>query len=214
MSKQQTTYLYYKGEKSNPFEETTATQGAHVMRYNNVAVEFWFFEYHWANGWDKYSKLEVKAPDAYYEQYKEPQKEFGNIAAALAQFFRYKYGNNYPFLHTSSQRWQMYLYEHGMEERFYKPLHNIVPTDSVPAYLHWYKGENINPYTSYPQENSKRLWWDFESTWFAETEQPTQQAFEAHLHGLFVRHADTPWEALPKSEQERLIALYKAGGGH
>lgn len=203
-------YKYYKqGQESNPYLEITETQGAHAMRFNIVAVEFWFFEFHWANGWSKFCKLEEKAPDLYFEQFKEPQKEFANIDDALEAFFNYKHGSNYPFLNNSCKRWRSYLYEHGMEERFYTPLHTIIPTESLPAYLHWYKGESQNPhiYTNSP----KRFWWDFESVWFAETEQPTQEAFEEHLHSWFSRCNDTPWDAIPKKEQQKHIAAYKAG---
>ena len=46
----QTELKYYKGEKSNPFEEINEKQGLHAMRYNQLASLLWYFEYYWEHG--------------------------------------------------------------------------------------------------------------------------------------------------------------------
>lgn len=58
-------YRYYKGERTNPFEEINDKQGAWCMRYNEIAAMFWYVEYYWVNGAEKYSKLEERNP-AYF----------------------------------------------------------------------------------------------------------------------------------------------------
>ena len=57
---------YYHGEASNPYEEINEQQGAWCMRYSAVASMLWDFEYHWANGWEKYSKLSPQNKSYYF----------------------------------------------------------------------------------------------------------------------------------------------------
>lgn len=200
---------YYKGEASNPYTEINDQQGLWCERYNLVAAMLWDFEYHWANGWDKYSKLEAPKNIAlYFEQHKQPQKDFANIQEALMAFAMDIYSKP---LYLGSERWVKYVYDHAMQERFYKPTYNIVPAADIPSYLHWYKGEADNPYRHEPATSTKGFWWDFEANWYKTTDQLDKQAFEEYLHGWFVRCIDTPWHAIPKAEQDKLLAAYKAG---
>lgn len=198
---------YYKGEASNPYEETNDKQGLWCQRYNDTASMLWCFEYHWANGWGKYSQLEERNPSYYFELHKEPQKEFGSILEALQAFALHSYSGA---LRNGSKRWVQYVYEHGMAERFYKPLHNIVPAKEVPSYLHWYHGEAQNPYNLDPQ-GTRSFWWDFERGWYTSAEELSQKAWEEYLQSWFVRNMNKPWPAITKQEQEELMAAYKAG---
>lgn len=207
MSQQNTKYLYYNGESTNPFEEVNDQQGTWCERYNDTASMLWCFEYHWANGWAKYSQLEERNPSYYFELHKEPQKEFGNILEALLAFSLHSYSG---VLRNGCKRWVQYVYEHGVAERFYKPLHNIVPAKDMPSYLHWFHGEAQDPYTL-DTRGTRSFWWGFEKDWYTSTEEPTQKAWEEHLQSWFVRCLDKPWAAISTQEQERLLAAYKAG---
>ena len=113
-------------------------------------------------------------------------------------------------LRNGCKRWVQYVYEHGMAERFYKPLHNVVPAKDMPDYLHWYHGEAQDPYTL-DTHGTRSFNWGFEKDWYTSTEEPTQKAWEEHLQSWFVRCVDKPWEAIPEKEQERMLAAYKAG---
>jgi hypothetical protein len=209
MSKQQTTYLYYKGEKSNPFEEVNASQGAWCERYNGIASLLWYFEYHWANGWGKYKQLIPQNNCYYFELYKEPQKAFSNIHEALLTFAMHTYSD---LLHNGSERWITYIYEHAMEERFYKPLYYVVPASEIPQYLHWYKGENTDPYLHTQQANAEcSFWWGFEMHWYASTEKPTKEGWENYLKSYLMRNSanTNPESDAYKQELEELIKRYK-----
>ena len=199
---------YYHGEASNPYREINDQQGLWCQRYNETAAMLWDFEYHWANGWAKYSKLEERTPAYYFEQHQQPQKDFATIQEALQAF---SFGAYSGLLNGGSARWVQYVYDHAMLERFYKPIFNVVPAAEIPSYLHWYKGEASNPYQHEPATSTKGFWWDFERNWYVRAEQNSQQAFAEHLHGWFVRCIDTPWHAIPKAEQNKLLAAYKAG---
>lgn len=200
---------YYHGEASNPYEEINEQQGLHCMRYNAVASMLWDFEYHWANGWDKYKKLAAPKNQAYYfEQHKQPQKDFASLQEALMAFAWDIYSKP---LYLGCERWVIYIYDHAMRERFYKPVVQIIPRADIPSYLHWYTGEQNNPYWHEPPSSTKAFWWDFEADWYKRTEQLSEQAFAEHLHGWFVRGADVPWHAIPVAERNKLLAAYKAG---
>lgn len=204
---------YYHGEASNPYEEINEQQGAHCMRYNTVASMLWDFEYHWANGWAKYSKLPApRNISLYFEQHKQPQKDFANIQEALQAF---AFANPYSgILQYGSPRWLQYVYDNAMLERFYKPLFNVVPADEVPSYLHWYKGEEQNPYTHEPSTSTKAFWWGFEYNWYKTADQLNEQAFTKHLHDYIasrMHETDTSWEFLSQQEQQAQIKAYKKG---
>lgn len=201
---------YYHGEASNPYEEINEQQGAHCMRYNTVASMLWDFEYHWANGWAKYSKLPApRNISLYFEQHKQPQKDFPNIQEALQAF---AFANPYSgILQYGSPRWLQYVYDNAMLERFYKPLFNVVPADEAPSYLHWYKGESENPYTHQPSTSTKAFWWNFEYNWYKQAEKLGEKEWQDYLHSWFVRSYDTPWNNIPKEAQNKLLAAYRAG---
>lgn len=202
---------YYHGEASNPYEEINEQQGAHCMRYNTVASMLWDFEYHWANGWDKYSKLKQRNRSYYFELYKQPQKQFANIQEAIHAFSQHAYSG---ILEYGSPRWLQYVYDNAMRERFYKPIYNVVPADEIPSYLHWYKGEEQNPYTHEPSTSTKAFWWSFEYNWFKKAEQLGKQAFTQHLHDYIASRmpdTDTSWERIPEQEQQAQMKAYKKG---
>ena len=199
---------YYHGESSNPYEEVTETQGLHCQRYNVVASMLWCFEYHWANGWSKYKQLQCRNRNIYFEVHPQPQKDFANIQEALRAF---SIGSHAGLLRNGSPRWLQYVYDNAMRERFYKPTYNIVPADEVPAYLHWYKGEADSPYQHEPANSTKGFWWNFEMNWYRCADTISETAWNEYLHGWLVRCFDTPWHAIPKTEQEKLITAYKAG---
>lgn len=204
---------YYHGETSNPYEEINEQQGAHCMRYNTVASMLWDFEYHWANGWEKYSKLPApRNISLYFEQHKQPQKDFANIQEALQAF---AYTNPYSgILQNGSPRWLQYVYDNAMQERFYKPIYNVVPAADVPSYLHWYKGEEQNPYQHEPATSIKGFWWDFEYYWYKSTDRLGSQEWEKYLHEYIasrIHDIDTSWERLPEREQQAQIKAYEKG---
>ena len=207
MSQQDTKYLYYKGELTNPFEEINDKQGAWCERYNDTASMLWCFEYHWANGWAKYSQLEERNTSYYFELHKEPQKEFGSILEALQAFALHSYSGA---LKNGSKRWVQYVYENGMAERFYKPLHNIVPATEVPSYLRWYHGEAQDPYTL-DTRGTRSFWWDFERNWYTTTEEPTQKAWEVYLRNWFVNRVWNSSRPLPKEQLQEYMRAYEAG---
>ncbi|MDO4930090.1 MAG: hypothetical protein Q4E59_03040 [Bacteroidales bacterium] len=198
---------YYKGEKSNPFEEVNEKQGAWCNRYNPIASAFWFFEYHWANGWSKYSKLEVRRSDLYFEAHKEPQKDFSSLEDALCAFV---YSINDSWAQTSCSRWCTYLHENGTKERFYKPAGSYVPADEVPSYLHWYRGEGANPFEF--TNSTKSFWWGFEYAWYKSSEKPTKNGFESYLEEFFARR----WHSSTKADGytefiEKAFEAYRSG---
>lgn len=203
---------YYKGEASNPYEEINDQQGLWCERYNEVASMLWDFEYHWANGWAKYSKLPAPRNQSYYfELYPQPQKQFTTIQDALQAFSQHSYTG---ILANGSARWLQYVYDHAMQERFYKPLYNVVPADEIPSYLRWYKGEVRNPYQHEPAKSTKAFWWNFEQGWYKTAERLGKQKWEQYLHDYIasrIPESDTSWERLPKQEQEMLIAAYEKG---
>ena len=203
---------YYHGEASNPYEEINDQQGAWCMRYNTVASMLWDFEYHWANGWAKYSKLPAPRNQSnYFEQHKQPQKDFANILEALQSFAQSAYSG---ILRNGSARWLQYLYDNAMQERFYKPVFNVVPADNIPSYLHWYKGEAHNPYTHEPSNSTKGFWWDFEYNWYKSADKLGKQLWEQYLHDYMASRMpdnDTSWERLPKQEQDAQIKTYTKG---
>lgn len=203
---------YYKGEASNPYEEINDKQGLWCERYNEVASMLWDFEYHWANGWAKYSKLPAPRNQSYYfELYPQPQKQFATIQDALQAFSQHSYTG---ILANGSARWLQYVYDHAMQERFYKPLYNVVPADEIPSYLRLYKGEVRNPYQHEPAKSTKSFWWNFEQGWYKTAEKLGKQEWEQYLHDYIasrIPESDTSWERLPKQEQEMLIAAYEKG---
>lgn len=202
---------YYHGEASNPYEETTDKQGLWCMRYNQVASMLWDFEYHWANGWAKYSKLEQRNQSWYFEQHKQPQKDFASIQQALQAFAQQPTSG---LLYNGSPRWLQYVYDNAMLERFYKPTFHVVPADEVPSYLNWYKGESENPYRHEPQNSTKAFWWGFEYDWYKTAGQLNQQAFTQHLHDYIasrMHDTDTSWERMPEQEQQAQMKAYKKG---
>lgn len=200
---------YYHGEASNPYEEINEQQGAHCMRYNAVASMLWDFEYHWANGWAKYSKLPAPRNQSYYfEMYKQPQKQFATIFEALHAFAQHSYTG---ILSNGCKRWLQYVYDHAMQERFYKPIFNVVPADEIPTYLHWYRGEEHNPYNHEPNTSTKYFWWDFEYNWYKCTEKLGEQVWEEYLHNWFVNRV---WARSKPLTQKQLIEFenaYKTG---
>ncbi len=199
---------YYKGEASNPYEETNEKQGLWCQRYNAVASMLWDFEYHWANGWDKYSKLVGRNPSYYFELHKQPQKEFSNIQQALQAFSMQAYSG---LLANGSARWLQYVYDHAMQERFYKPVYNVVPADEVPAYLHWYKGEAQNPFQHEPASSTKGFWWDFEANWYKRADKLGKQEWEQYLHDWFVNRVWGKSQPLTKQQLQEFEKAYKAG---
>ncbi|MCM1439496.1 MAG: hypothetical protein NC131_09910 [Roseburia sp.] len=207
MSQQDTKYLYYKGERTNPFEEVNDQQGAWCERYNDTASMLWCFEYHWANGWAKYSQLEERNPSYYFELHKEPQKEFGNILEALQAFALHSYSG---ILHNGCLRWVQYVYEHGMAERFYKPLYNVVPAKEVPSYLRWYHGEAQNPY-DLDQRGTRSFWWNFERGWYTTAEDLSQKAWEEYLRSWFINRVWNSSRPLPKEQLQEYLRAYEAG---
>lgn len=208
MSQQDTKYLYYKGEACNPYTEINDQQGLWCERYNLVAAMLWDFEYHWANGWAKYSQLEGRNPSYYFELHKEPQKDFANIQEALMAFAMSTYSRP---LYLGSERWVKYVYDHAMLERFYKPVVQIVPANEIPSYLHWYHGEARNPYRHEPATSTKDFWWNFERGWYTTAEELSQKTWEEYLQSWFVRCMNKPWLAMTKEEQEEVLAAYKTG---
>lgn len=199
---------YYHGEAENPYMEVNETQGAWCMRYNDTAAMLWDFEYWWANGWDKYSKLVGKNRAYFFELHKQPQKEYANMQEALYDFA----GDNYSgILYRGCPRWVQYVYDNAHKERFYKPVHNVVPADEIPSYLHWYRGEEKCPYNNEPSGSTKGFWWDFEYWWYKTTEHQSKEAWLAYLHSWFVRCCDTNWDSIPPMEQERMYNTYIKG---
>lgn len=184
-------YKYYKqGQESNPYEEITETQGAHCLRYNEVASAFWQFEYHWANGWSKYKKQEVQLPCYYFELYAHPQEQFASMEAAFAEFMNMLHK---PWAQSTSSEWRQYLYEHAHLERFYKP-HVLAVTEQLPAYLLYYHGELYNPYIApIEKEQAKHFWWSFESAWYMQTEAAmrTEENWQKHLTAYLMRNSET-----------------------
>ena len=199
---------YYKGEAENPFEEVNEQQGAWCMRYNQVASMLWFFEYHWANGWEKYSKLSPQNKSYYFELYKQPQKQFATIFEALHAFAQHSYTG---ILRNGSMRWVKYVYEHATLERFYKPTYNVVPADEVPSYLHWYRGEEHNPYTHEPNTSTKGFWWDFEFNWYKSAEKLGEQQWKQYLHNWFVNRVWARSKPLSNEQLSEFENAYNAG---
>lgn len=202
---------YYHGEKENPYNEVNDQQGLWCMRYNETAAMLWDFEFHWVNGWAKYSKLAERNPSYYFEQHQQPQKDFASIQEALQAFAMHSYSG---ILNNGSPRWLQYVYDHAMQERFYKPTCNVVPAADIPSYLHWYKGEKDNPYQHEPQTSTKGFWWNFEYNWYKTAETLSKEAFEQYLRNYIasrITGTDTSWERIPKAEQDKLIEAYKKG---
>lgn len=199
---------YYKGEASNPYTEINDQQGLWCERYNLVAAMLWCFEYHWANGWAKYSQLEERNPSYYFELHKEPQKEFGSIQEALMAFAMDIYSKP---LYLGSEHWVKYVYDHAMQERFYKPTYNIVPAADIPSYLHWYKGEADNPYRHEPATSTKGFWWDFEANWYKRADKLGKQEWEQYLHDWFVNRVWGKSQPLTKQQLQEFEKAYKAG---
>lgn len=200
---------YYHGEASNPYEEINEQQGAHCMRYNAVASMLWDFEYHWANGWDKYSKLPAPRNQSYYfELHKQPQKDFATIQDALQSFAFEPYSG---ILRNGSLRWLQYVYDHAMLERFYKPIYNVVPADEIPSYLHWYRGEEQNPYRHEPNNSTKGFWWGFEQGWYKTAEKLGKQEWEQYLHDWFINRVWGKSQPLPKQQLAEFEKAYTTG---
>lgn len=161
---------YYKGEKSNPFEEVNETQGAWCQRYNRIASAFWNFECWWANGWEKYRKIEGTTWLYFFEQYKEPQSEFESFEDALVG---YGFALKEEWCNNACKRYTLLLYDNAQLERFYKPLFNIVTEDELPSYYKWYKGEGQNPYKNILNTEKGRkanMWWELEHGHFMGTD--------------------------------------------
>lgn len=174
-------YRYYKGEHTNPFEEVNDKQGAWCMRYNEIAAMFWYVEYYWVNGAEKYSKLEERNPAYFFEKYKEPQKEFANIIDAILEFSTHSFAHK--LIKNGCKLWIEYLYKHGIEERFYSPQFEV--TKDYPIYFRWYKGEATNPF-SYLKSNTEinaGFWWDFEFMYLKQHfgDIPSAEVFTQHL---------------------------------
>lgn len=199
---------YYHGEKENPYNEVNDQQGLWCERYNEVAAMLWDFEYHWANGWDKYSKLVGHNAALYFEKHKQPQKDFKTIQEALQAFAMYIYSQP---LYLGSPRWVKHIYDNAMQERFYKPQYNIVPAADIPGYLHWYKGESANPYTHEPATSTKRFWWEFEQGWYKTADTLSEQAFKQHLRNWFVNRCWGKSSPISEAQQQEYMAAYKAG---
>lgn len=201
-------YKYYHGETANPFNEVNDQQGLWCMRYNEVAAMLWDFEYHWANGWDKYSKLKGRNPAYYFELYKQPQQSFKNMQEALQRFAQDNYSH---LLYLGSPRWVQYVYDNAMDERFYQPTFNVVPADEIPSYLHWYKGEANNPYTHERPDSTKGFWWNFEFNWYKCAKKLGRQEWKDYLHSWFVNRV---WERscpMPTQQMQEFIRAYEAG---
>lgn len=178
-------YKYYKqGQEVNPYEEVTEEQGAHCQRYNEVASAFWQFEYHWANGWSKYKKQEVKLPCYYFELYAHPQEQFDNMEAAFAEFMSLLHK---PWAQNTSKQWQQYLHEHAYLERFYKPA-VLAVTEQLPAYLLYYHGELYNPYTAPTKKvQAKAHWWNVEAGWYMWQDEHSKEAWQHYLQEYLMR---------------------------
>lgn len=194
---------YYKGEKSNPFEEVNEKQGAWCQRYNAVASILWWFEYHWTNGWEAYRKLEEQHPSYYFELHKEPQKEFESLEDALAVFV-FESHLHYPLHNVSSRAWQQYIYQNAWHERFYKGVYNVLPKEDVPAYLLYYHGEGADPYQyrSDTRGAAKSFWWGFEMAWYTSNNKHSKERFEEHLHGYLMRNSENHTTASEAYHQE------------
>ena len=191
---------YYKGEKSNPFEEINEKQGAHAERYNYIAGWFWNFECWWALGWDKYKGVEGTTWMYFFEQHKEPQKEFKSLEAALVAF---GFALDEEWCSCACKRYITYLYNNAHLERFYKPLFNIVPADELPSYYKWYKGENSNPYKYYSDIERgvlANMWWELEHGHYMATEnlQISSQQWHSFVQGKIDRVAGANKEAQQK----------------
>lgn len=186
---------------------------------NDIARAFWFFDFHWMNGWEKFKKVYNgdMISDSYFKDYKNPKKDFESFEEALDKFM-YKCATRYPFKNGCT-RWNKYLYEHAMEERFYKKAFFVVPRELIPPYLRWYDGNSFNPFLNSPEYWGKRyleysgkgLWWNIECYWYMESREFTEEAFLKKLHSWFSRFADAPWDSIPKVWQERYMKVYKEG---
>lgn len=192
--------LYYKnGQEVNPYVG------------NDIARAFWFFEYHWMNGWEKFKKVYDGdiSPNWYFKDNKNPKEYFESFEEAFDCFMA-ACGRTYPF-RRGCMRWNKYLYEHAMEERFYKKAFYVVPRELIPPYLRWYDGSSFNPFTFHPEDAGKEFWWNFECYWYMDSREFTEEAFLKELHKWFSRYADAPWDSIPKVWQERYMKVYKEG---
>lgn len=203
-------YKYYKqGQESNPYEEITETQGAHCLRYNEVASAFWQFEYHWANGWSKYKKQEVQLPCYYFELYAHPQEQFATMEAAFAEFMSLLHQ---PWAQNTCKQWQLYLHEHAHLERFYKH-DTLAVTEQLPAYLLYYHGELYNPYVMIRTQRvqAKAHWWNIEAGWYMGQEEHSKEAWDKYLQEYLMRFSSHhPKSKEYKAELAEQLERYKS----
>ena len=202
---------YYKGEKSNPFEEVNETQGAWCQRYNRIASILWFFEYHWENGWETYRKLEPRLNCYYFEFYPQPQRTFKTLESALEAFASYTSSD----LLCGCKDWAVYLYENAMQERFYEPACQIVLKKDVPKYLLYWNGTTWNEwqYKSNQKSVGCSYWWNFEYKWYSNT--PNTERTEANWQKYLQEYIMRNSKCHPKSKEyqqelQQLLERYKS----
>lgn len=182
--------LYYKGEKSNPFEEINEKQGAHAMRYNQLASLLWYFEYYWEHGWKGLQKLEDVPTQVFFEAIPEPQKQYSSFEDALVAFASWQ--------HTGWLKgcmdWVLYVYEHALEERFYQPQCQIVPKEELPKYLLYWDGSTFCRWKlqSTTKGTARSFWWDFESSWYRDTprKERTEAGWMQYLREYLMRNSE------------------------
>lgn len=191
---------YYKGEKSNPFEEINETQGAAAFRYNQLASLLWFFEYYWQHGWAGYKKLEDGLVQVMFEAIPKPQEEFESFEDALAEFASY---SSNGWLHGSKD-WALYIYENALHERFYQPQCQILPKESVPKYLRYWDGSTWNKWRlqSTAKGSGCSHWWDFEANWYRMT--PKELRTEANWRQQLEEYVMRDSQQHPKSKEYQL----------
>ena len=207
----QTELKYYKGEKSNPFEEINEKQGLHAMRYNQLASLLWYFEYYWEHGWKGLQKLENVPTHVFFGGIPEPQKQFSSFEDALVAFA----SSQYTGWLNGCMDWVLYVYEHAQEERFYQPQCQIVLKEELPKYLLYWDGSTFCRWKlqSTTKGTARSFWWDFESIWYRNTprKKRTEAGWRQYLREYLMWNSNHhPKSEEYKNELTELLERYKS----
>ena len=207
----QTELKYYKGEKSNPFEEINEKQGLHAMRYNQLASLLWYFEYYWEHGRKGLQKLENVPTHVFFGGIPEPQKQFSSFEDALVAFA----SSQYTGWLNGRMHWVLYVYEHAQEERFYQPQCQIVLKEELPKYLLYWDGSTFCRWKlqSTTKGTARSFWWDFESSWYRNTprKKRTEAGWRQYLREYLMWNSNHhPKSEEYKNELTELLERYKS----